>query len=107
MDARELTDMIDTYRNSTRKTVAVPKNVKDMTGMRFGRLTVIRYAGPYHTGPCSHTCALWECECDCGTRTWVPRTSLVKGNTRSCGCLNREKNLYRKEHHGRERDAEG
>lgn len=84
----------------------MPGNVKDMTGLRFGRLTVTGYAGPYRTGR-SHSCALWECRCDCGTMTCVPRTSLIKGNTKSCGCLNRELNQYRKEHHGRERHTEG
>ena len=87
----------------------MPANVKDLTGRRFGRLRVTGYWGPYRVAN-SHSCALWECECDCGTHVCVPRTSLIKGNTRSCGCLSRELTRQRnhaRRSHGGERHAEG
>jgi hypothetical protein len=32
----------------------------------------------------------WQCQCDCGDETNVPTHALKSGNTKSCGCLNRE-----------------
>ena len=29
----------------------------------------------------------WLCQCDCGNKCSVPATSLVTGNTKSCGCI--------------------
>lgn len=34
--------------------------------------------------------ACWHCRCDCGNEIDVPTRYLKSGNTRSCGCLNRE-----------------
>ena len=58
----------------------------DMTGQRFGRLVVVEQA-PLRPG--AHS-ACWLCRCDCGRYTVVSRGSLIKGTTRSCGCLSRE-----------------
>ncbi len=55
----------------------------DLTGQRFGRLTVIR-RGP--SGTQRH--ARWWCECDCGKACSLAfSTNLLKGHTKSCGCL--------------------
>ena len=65
----------------------------DLTGQRFGRLTVVSYAGQHKYGrlkQCSE--AQWDCVCDCGNEVTVPTSSLRKGYTRSCGCLRRERN---------------
>ena len=55
---------------------------KDLTGMKFGRLTAIDVVGKYKNG--AH---LWRCRCDCGDESVILATSLLSGNTRSCGCL--------------------
>lgn len=60
--------------NSTKKT-------KDMTGKRFGKLTVIERAGTDKFGK-----ATWLCKCDCGNEVIVPGGNLRSGNTTSCGC---------------------
>ena len=52
----------------------------DLTGQRFGKLTVVERAGK------AHTSVLWSCRCDCGNIVQVPSTSLRKGATKSCGC---------------------
>lgn len=57
---------------------------KDMTGLRFGRLTVLERAGS------KNGLATWRCRCDCGKETTVAGDVLRNGNTRSCGCLQRE-----------------
>lgn len=54
----------------------------DLTGQRFGRLTVIRYDHSEHDG--TH----WLCKCDCGNEKVAAGYSLRSGNTKSCGCLN-------------------
>lgn len=54
-------------------------------GNRYGRLTVIRYAGhDQHNGP------KWLCRCDCGRDAVVLGTLLRSGQTISCGCYRRE-----------------
>lgn len=58
----------------------------DLTGQRFGRLTVIEKAGVN-----KHHASLWKCQCDCGGSTVVAGSSLKIGNTRSCGCIQRKR----------------
>lgn len=62
-----------------------PKNFKDLSGMRFGSLTVISDAGSHRTsgGQYKH---LWKCLCDCGNETIVFAEKLTNGGTISCGC---------------------
>lgn len=65
--------------------------LKDLTGVRFGRLVVIRRADDYET-PSGHKEPRWVCHCDCGNEI-ITRGSCLKSkksNTRSCGCLRRE-----------------
>lgn len=54
---------------------------KELEGRRFGKLTVIAYAGK-RAG--MHR---WRCRCDCGGETEVGQTLLQSGKTKSCGCL--------------------
>lgn len=56
---------------------------KDMTNLRFGRLTVLECVGRDNNGN-----ALWRCKCDCGKENIVDGCRLRKGNTKSCGCYN-------------------
>lgn len=58
----------------------------DLTGKRFGRLTVLSFEG---TGRYGHR--LWQCQCDCGTTGIFHGARLVSGHTTSCGCFLREK----------------
>lgn len=55
--------------------------VVDMTGQRFGRLTVIERAGS-----AKDKTAMWRCLCDCGTETVARGSDLRKGHYQSCGC---------------------
>jgi hypothetical protein len=60
--------------------------VANLTGNRYGRLTVLRRAHLMH----SHSKSVWRCICDCGAVTEVRSDLLRRGKTRSCGCLFRE-----------------
>jgi hypothetical protein len=53
----------------------------DLTGQRFGRLTVIRRAAN------QGDTVRWECLCDCSNTTVVQGGSLRIGDTKFCGCI--------------------
>jgi hypothetical protein len=54
---------------------------KDLTGLKFGRLTVIK-----EVGRTKHGYVLWECECECGTKKDISSATLNSGESTSCGC---------------------
>ena len=54
---------------------------RDLTGQRFGRLTVIKKGKPY----CSS--AKWVCKCDCGSVKEIRQSNLIDGLSKSCGCM--------------------
>ena len=56
----------------------------DLTGQRYGRLTVIAPAP--HVGRRT----AWRCRCDCGRETVVTSGHLRSGHTSSCGCMGLE-----------------
>lgn len=60
------------------------ERVIDLTGKRFGKLTVECRVGSRGSQPA------WSCACDCGRKTIVIGPSLRYGATKSCGCLLRE-----------------
>lgn len=57
----------------------------DLTGQRFGRLVVLERAA--HA---KGERVRWRCKCDCGKVTIVLSDKLRCGETRSCGCLQKE-----------------
>lgn len=65
---------------------------KDLTGQRFGRLTVIREAEPLIVDrPTYRKCIrMWVCLCDCGNECIIRQECLMNGSTKSCGCLKSE-----------------
>lgn len=54
---------------------------KDITGLKFGRLTIIKKS----ISKGNHS--MWECLCDCGKIFIVRGDSVTSGHTKSCGCL--------------------
>ena len=61
---------------------------KDLTGMRFGRLTVIQKDIEMSK---KKKRSYWICQCDCGNITKPILCSLlVNGSVQSCGCLHKE-----------------
>lgn len=62
--------------------------VKDMTGQKFGKLTVIERAEDYiNKDGTKHV--RWLCRCECGRETVVRGTALRYGSTTSCGICTR------------------
>ena len=52
----------------------------DLTGHKYGRLTVLEQDGKK-----------WLCRCDCGKTLSVAAGALRSGNTKSCGCLQKQR----------------
>lgn len=63
-----------------------PHNRVDLTGRRFGRLTVIEATEKRD----SKKSVYWRCVCDCGRETEATEGELMQGLVMSCGCLQRE-----------------
>jgi len=62
----------------------MPKgNVINLTGQKFGHLTVIERDGSDSRGE-----AKWKCKCDCGNPNFISvlGSNLRTGHTQSCGC---------------------
>jgi hypothetical protein len=62
---------------------------KDRTGQVFGRLTVIKFDRIEK----EHT--YWICRCECGNTVSILGNNLVRGKSKSCGCLNKELTIIR------------
>ena len=69
--------------------------VKDLTGQRFGRLTVVEQAGRTKSRS-----VLWLCHCDCGNDKVISAGHLTRGSTKSCGCFMDEARVINNTTHG-------
>lgn len=58
--------------------------IKDLTGNKYGRLTVIELVG------CENHQSQWLCKCKCGNTKIVSAYNLKSRATTSCGCLLKE-----------------
>lgn len=76
--------------------------VIDLTGQRFGRLTVVERAGNYVSPNKKQAHSLWLCACDCGNTVIVRASQLKSRGTQSCGCLHREALDKARTKHGKE-----
>lgn len=57
----------------------------DLVGDRYGRLVVVEF------DRLQNRKTYWKCVCDCGLTVVATGNNLRSGNTKSCGCLQREK----------------
>lgn len=64
-------------------------------GERYGRLTVVAYAGS------ANWKRRYECLCDCGRKKVIRGEVLRRGESRSCGCLSVEMVNDRNRTHGK------
>lgn len=61
----------------------VPPGVRDLTGRRFGRLTVLEALDERS----EYGSVVWLCRCDCGNKVKATGHSLTNNYKKSCGCL--------------------
>lgn len=71
---------------------------ENLTGKRFGNLTVIRRAENRHPG--GRTVPYWVCRCDCGKEKEVRGCHLKSGAVVSCGCVGKRNSIEAKTKHG-------
>lgn len=55
---------------------------RDLTGQRFGKLTVLE-----RTNEKQDRYYLWRCRCDCGGEILVNTKRLRRGTVTNCGCV--------------------
>lgn len=80
--------------------------LRDLTGMRFGKLTVVSRAANHPTSGR----VMWNVVCDCGVEKQTQGDGMCSGKTISCGCAgksrlgkdsrkyqNNEREVYKKE----------
>lgn len=65
---------------------AAHHNFRDLTGRKFGRLTVVSFNGRHQ----KRQGFQWNCSCECGGQKVVFGSDLTCGSVSSCGCLLRE-----------------
>ena len=65
---------------------AANNNTKDLTNKIFGKLTVLEKTERRRQGS-----IIWKCQCSCGKICEVCSVELIKGDTQSCGCLQKER----------------
>lgn len=58
----------------------------DLTGRRFGKLTVLA-----STGEQEDRYWIWRCRCDCGKEIVVNTKRLTRGTISDCGCMKKIK----------------
>lgn len=63
------------------------KMSEDLSGRKFGRLTVVRRLKPEEVETVQYN---WLCQCECGNYVKASANKLKTGHTKSCGCLKRE-----------------
>ncbi|MDS7057025.1 hypothetical protein NXG04_06890 [Klebsiella pneumoniae] len=65
------------------------KYPKELTNIKFGRLTVVRETEkPTHLKRIE---SYWICKCECGKEIISGRNRLITNHTTSCGCFQKEK----------------
>lgn len=75
--------------------------LRDMSGLRVGRLSVVRLD---RRDDASRQ-VIWECRCGCGKLVFLSGAEL-RGHTKSCGCLKKEDLANRTRTHGKSRTPE-
>lgn len=70
--------------------------IKDLTGYKFGKFTVLERSEQY-----KKNFVLWKCACACGNIKEISSNNLIKGISLSCDCaneseLNKDKEKYSK-----------
>ena len=72
----------------------MPRAPINLTNYRFDRLVALKIHDVQDNR------VRWLCRCDCGQETIARSGDLRNGNTKSCGCISREKASKRLKTHG-------
>ena len=81
----------------TKSCGCLTREYEDLTGLKFGRLTVLkRVESPLYK--CGKHPVSWLCECDCGNTKIAQSRNLKAGITKSCGCYYTEVSSHHPKH---------
>lgn len=65
---------------------------QDITGFKFGKLTVVKKTNKRSNKKSDENSYLWECKCECENVVYYSRYRLISSmGTKSCGCYHVEK----------------
>lgn len=73
--------------------------VDSLVGKKFGRLTVVSREENIRSNT-GRSHVMYMCKCDCGNSVVIKAENLRSGNTKSCGCLEKEINKEKSTKHG-------
>lgn len=88
----KLADGLKKFHEKEENKIKINRGI-DLTNQVFGYLTVLeldKEATLQHRTKTNKK-LYWKCKCKCGKNVSVEGTSLRNGNTKSCGCLQKEK----------------
>lgn len=91
VDYELLRSRLNKYGWSLKRALSEPVNgalTPPKKGEVFGRLTIIRSSVIHYNGG---TATFSRCRCACGRIHVVKTSSIIRGVTKSCGCLRSEK----------------
>lgn len=69
--------------------------MENSIGKKYGQLTALRETDERYGG-----CKVWEFLCDCGKTKHISMSAVKSGNTKSCGCLKKERLALKNKTHG-------
>ena len=88
---------IEMAKNASKKMIGNKNNIVestghgygflDITGLKFGKLTVISLDGLRDQKNSTHGAKSWNVKCECGNEIIVMERYLLSGNKISCGCM--------------------
>lgn len=73
--------------------------IEDLTGKTFGELTVIRETMP-RISKSGNKSRMWTCKCSCGNIIDVFQGNLLRGYSKSCGCIGKKHRAKSRTSHG-------
>lgn len=85
MKVNKVVDKSSKYTHSVYNNNRMSSRLIDITGKRFGRLTVLSRNGTKNFKSCQKV--IWKCVCDCGTVLNRYSDALRNGRIVSCGCF--------------------
>ena len=71
--------------------MAARQNFEELIGKKYGKLTIIKKSDVQKNKRVSAIC-----RCDCGNELLASLNALMRGNTKSCGCIRAERNNHYK-----------
>ena len=79
--------------------------MKDHSSVRFGRLVAVSFSHRVSRNPRGYR-YFWDFACDCGNTKTINIESVIRGFTRSCGCLEIESRITSNTIHGKSHTVE-